>query len=62
MTWKPLPHEKKRIVEIATALVAGRVAAGELKLKDNRAFKKAVQEAVADAVQAYRAAEEFLCG
>lgn len=56
------PHAKKRIVSIAEQLVAGQIKAGEVDPKDDKAFKAAVKRAVADARQAYFAAEEFLSG
>lgn len=55
-------EERKRVLAIATRIVAGQVANGEVNPDDEEALKKATQEAVETAVEAYRAAEEYLCG
>lgn len=55
-------HEKERVLAIATQIVASQVAKGEVDPEDEVALKKATGEAVKVAVEAYRAAEEFICG
>ena len=52
--------EKKRVVEIATALVSSQVEKGELNPDDPVALKAAMSIAVEDAVVAYRAAINYL--
>ena len=56
------PEERERVLAIATRIVASQVAKGEVDPEDEAALKKATQEAVKPAVEAYRAAEEFICG
>jgi TPP-dependent pyruvate/acetoin dehydrogenase alpha subunit len=56
------PHERERVLAIATRIVAGQVAKGEVDDNDPEALKKATREAVETAVVAFRAAEEYLCG
>ncbi len=55
-------HERERVLAIATQIVASQVAKGEVDPEDEVTLKKATQEAVKLAVEAYRAAEEFICG
>lgn len=54
--------ERKRVVEIATSIVASRVARGEIDPEDDTELRGAMKEAVDDAVVAYRAAVEYLSG
>lgn len=56
------PNERERVLAIATRIVAGQVAKGEVDDNDPEALKAATKEAVETAVVAYRAAEEYLCG
>lgn len=56
------PHERERVLAIATRIVASRVAKGEVIPEDEAALRAATKEAVQMAVAAYRAAEEYLCG
>lgn len=53
-------QERDRIVAIAEKIVHGRIHAGELDPTDDAALKAATEQACRDAMQAYRAAEEFL--
>ena len=56
------PEERKRVLAIATRIVTGQVAKGEVDDNDPEALRAATKEAVETAVVAYRAAEEYLCG
>jgi uncharacterized membrane protein len=54
--------DRKRIVEIAVAIVEGQVAKGEVDADDFEALKRATRQAVRDARGAYYAALEYLSG
>lgn len=54
-------HERRRIVAIASAIVAGQIEKGELDPNDEPALRIATKQAVETAASAYRAAEEYLC-
>lgn len=54
--------ERTRAIEIATHMVTVQVSRGEVDPDDEEALSKAVREAASTAIQAIRAAEEFLCG
>ena len=56
------PNERERVLAIATRIVAGQVAKGEVDDNDPEALRAVSKEAVETAVAAYRAAEEYLCG
>lgn len=52
---------RKRIVAIATQIVASQIEKGEIEATDE-AIKKAMPEAIATAKAAYNAAVEFISG
>lgn len=55
-------EERERVLAIATRIVAGQVAKGEVDPNNEAALKAATQEAVKTTVEAYRAAVEFVFG
>lgn len=52
---------KQRVINLATAMIAGQIAKGELR-QSNEAIQAAMPQAIADAKAAVAAAEEFVCG
>ena len=55
-------EERERVLAIATRIVAGQVAKGEVDPNNEDALRAATQEAVKTAVEAYRAAVDFVFG
>jgi hypothetical protein len=56
------PHDKERIVDIATRLLDGMAQKGEVDPADDAAMDAAMKRCVRDAATIYNAALEYVCG
>lgn len=56
------PEARERVKQITFQFMMSMVAKGELNPGDEEAMKKATKSCARDAWEAYKAAEEYLCG